>query len=90
MTFLRSLSRLPLSLWLRGFVVAIGVIAMLAFGLAIVAAAVVAVAIGVLVYKTRDWFSGMARPRRTVPVRVPATRTRVSDADYTKAPVKPE
>jgi hypothetical protein len=43
---------------------------------------VVAVAIGVLVYKTRDWFGGMVRPRRTVPVRVRSTRG-VSDADYT-------
>ncbi len=82
MNILHALSRLPLGLWLRGLVVAVAVIAMLAFGLAIVAAGVVAVVIGALVFKARDWFSGFFRQRRTVPVRVPVRR-RVSDADYT-------
>lgn len=83
MNILHALSRLPLGLWLRGLVVAIAVIAMLAFGLAIVAAGVVAVVVGALVFKARDWFSGFFRQRRTVPARVPVRRRRVSDADYT-------
>jgi hypothetical protein len=82
MNILHALSRLPLGLWLRGLVVAIAVIAMLTFGLAIVAAGVVAVVVGALVFKARDWFSGIFRQRRTVPVRVPIRR-RDSDADYT-------
>jgi len=81
MNLLRALSRLPLSIWLRGLGIAICVIAMLAFGLAVVAAAVVAVGVGALIYKTRDWLGGLFRPRATVPVRVRSTR--VSDAEYT-------
>ncbi len=81
MNLLRAMSRLPLSLWLRGLALAICVIAMLAFGLAVVAAAVVAVGIGALIYKTRDWLGGLFRPRAPVPVR--ARVGRVSDAEYT-------
>ena len=80
MTFLRTLSRLPLSLWLRGLGVAVVLIAMLVFGLAVIAAAVVAVGGGVLVYKARDWVGGLFRQRRTVPAQVRSRR--VSDADY--------
>ena len=82
MNLLRALSRLPLSLWVRGLGVAVVLIAMLAFGLAIVATAVVVVGVGVLVYKMRDWVSGLFRQRSTVPVRVRSAR-RVIDADYT-------
>jgi hypothetical protein len=82
MNLLRALSRLPLSLWLRGLGVAVVLIAVLAFGLAIVATAVVMIGIGALVYKTRDWIAGMFRQRRPAPVRIRAAR-RVSDADYT-------
>jgi hypothetical protein len=80
MNILHVLSRLPLSMWLRGLGLAVVVIAMLLFGLAIVAAAVVAIGVGALVYKARDWFAGLFRERRAVPVR--AHSRRVSDAEY--------
>ncbi|HJQ57002.1 MAG TPA: hypothetical protein VJ890_08855 [Vineibacter sp.] len=82
MTVLRVLSRLPLSLWLRGLAAALVLVALLALGLAVIAAILVAVGIGALVYKARDWIAGGFRQRRpaSVPVRV---RRQVSDADFT-------
>ena len=81
MTVLRALSRLPLGLWLRGLAAALVLIALIGFGLAVIAAVLVAVGLGALVYKARDWFAGAFRPRSAVPARV-RPRGRVSDAEF--------
>jgi hypothetical protein len=60
---------------------ALVLVALLGFGLAVIAAVLVAVGLGALVYKARDWFAGAFRPRSTVPARV-RPPDRVSDADF--------
>ncbi|MBL8675258.1 MAG: hypothetical protein IPK81_21280 [Rhodospirillales bacterium] len=87
MGMLRALSRLPLGLWLRGLLGAALVIALIGFGVALLAAFLVAVVVGVLIYKARDmiagWFGHGGGPSMTpAPAKV-ARRARVSDADYT-------
>jgi len=85
----RSLARLPLSVWLRLIALAFAAAMLLAFGVAIIAVVAIALAIGVLVYKARNWFRGLFESAasmasgspRPVPARV--QRARATDAEYT-------
>lgn len=89
MPLTRVLARLPLGVWLRLIVLAVAAAALLAFGVAVIAVVAIGLAIGVLIYKARNWFarlfegaasmaSGSPRP---VPARV--QRTRATDVEYT-------
>ena len=85
----RLLARLPLSVWLRLIVLAFAAAALLAFGVAVIAVAAIALAIGVLIYKARAWFSGLFDAAATMaggsprPVPARVQRARATDAEYT-------
>ena len=85
----RLLARLPLSVWLRLIVLAFAAAALLAFGVAVIAVAAIALAIGVLIYKARAWFSGLFEAAATMangsprPVPARVQRARATDAEYT-------
>ena len=85
----RSLSRLPLSIWLRLIAIAFAAAALLAFGVAVIAVAAIALAVGVLIYKARNWFSGLFDAAATMaggsprPVPARVQRARATDAEYT-------
>jgi len=85
----RSLARLPLSIWLRLIALTFAAAALLAFGVAVIAVAAIALAIGVLIYKARSWFSGLFEAAATMasgsprPVPARVQRARATDAEYT-------
>lgn len=89
MPLTRVLARLPLSVWLRLIVLAFAAAALLAFGVAVIAVVAIGLAIAVLIYKARSWFSSLFESAasmasgspRPVPARV--QRTRATDAEYT-------
>jgi hypothetical protein len=89
MPLTRVLARLPLGVWLRLIVLAVVAAALLAFGVAVIAVVAIGLAIGVLVYKARNWLAGLfegaasmaSGSPRPVPARV--QRTRATDVEYT-------
>ena len=89
MPLYQTLARLPLRIWVRLIVLAFAAAALLAFGVAVIAVVAIALAVGVLIYKARAWFSGLFEAAssmasgtpRPVPARV--QRARATDAEYT-------